>query len=117
MRSRPIRLRHPDGSVVQLRPQTRRQMLDAIRLMDKFHWERGATQVTPIKEDLTPPPVVAGLGRAVAIVYESDKDGELVQYIHQFNSRSRPWLAASPDGKRLFLLGYRGRVRSSGITG
>jgi len=117
MRRRPLRLRRPDGSLWKLTPQTRAQMLAAVDLMRRFNWKHGASEVTPVREDLTPPAAVAGLGRCVAVIYESNKDGDPEQYIHEFNPRSRPWLCASPDGKRLFLLGYRGRVQRRGITG
>jgi len=117
MRRRPLRLRRPDGSLWKLTPQTRAQMLAAVGLVQRFNWQHGAQEVTPMREDLKPPKVVAGLGRCVAVIYESDKEGEAAHYIHEFNPKSRPWLCASPDGKRLFLLGYRGRVQRRGITG
>lgn len=44
------------------------------------------------------------VGTVVAIAYEAVRDGQRDHYEHAFRKSSRPVLAASSDGKRLYLL-------------
>lgn len=45
------------------------------------------------------------IGNTEAIAYNAVRDGKRESYIHEFRKGSRPALAVSHDGKRLYLLG------------
>lgn len=49
--------------------------------------------------------VALGVGPVDFIGYTTVRDGKREKYMHKFKRASRPVLAASADGKRLFLLG------------
>lgn len=55
------------------------------------------------------------IGPCVAIAYEATRDGETAQYQHEFSKDSRPVLAVSSDGKRLYLLAGAYEFTSHGI--
>jgi hypothetical protein len=55
------------------------------------------------------------VGRVVAIAYEATRDGETEHWEHEFRSSSRPVLAASSDGKHLYLLAGAYRFTHRGI--
>lgn len=44
------------------------------------------------------------VGECEAIAYNATRDGETHSYQHEFRKGSRPVLAVSHDGKRLYLL-------------
>lgn len=51
------------------------------------------------------PRVALDIGHVTGIMYETVREGRVENYIHRFKRASRPLLAASPDGKQLYLLG------------
>lgn len=53
----------------------------------------------------TIPDVLVAIGDCDGILYTTVRDGKTERYIHEFQKRSRPLLASSPDGKMLVLLG------------
>jgi hypothetical protein len=55
------------------------------------------------------------IGQAEAIAYNTIRDGKRGSYIHEFRTGSRPALAVSHDGKRLYLLGGAYEFTDRGI--
>ncbi len=58
------------------------------------------------------PRVLTKLGNVEAIIYKKDGDG--ISYIHEFNSR--PMLLTDKEGKHLYILGDKIRVKNVGIV-
>lgn len=56
------------------------------------------------------------IGPVLAVAYETVRDGKREKYLHDFRPASRPTLAASSDGKSLFLLGGAYRFTDRGIV-
>jgi hypothetical protein len=56
------------------------------------------------------------LGPCTEISYIATRDGETAEYRHKFRQRSRPLLAASPDGEALYLLGGAYSITERGIV-
>jgi len=90
-----------------------RSIARAVRLFTGF---RGANpaEVRSIQIPATPR-VVLTIGDLVAIVYLTERDGELVQATHRFKKSARPILAVTPDGHTLLILGGDYRVTHNGI--
>lgn len=59
--------------------------------------------------------VLVIIGECEAIAYNAVRDGERHSYQHEFAGKSRPMLAASFDGKRLYLLEGDYEFTSHGI--
>lgn len=51
------------------------------------------------------PKAVLAIGQVDGIMYSTVRDNVAEKYIHEFRKSSRPLLAASPDGKQLYLIG------------
>ena len=63
------------------------------------------------------PKIAIAIGKVVAVIYESDRDGRVKNhYRHDFKVESRPLLAASFDGKQLILIGGSYRFTERGIV-
>lgn len=64
------------------------------------------------------PKAKAGLavGPVLAVAYETTRDGKREKYLHEFAPRARPILAASSDGRSLFMLGGAYRFTDRGIV-
>lgn len=62
-----------------------------------------------------PDDVLVIIGPCEAIAYNAVRDGELNSYQHEFRPESRPLLAVSFDGKRLYLLEGNYEFTSHGI--
>jgi hypothetical protein len=63
------------------------------------------------------PKVLVVLGRLVDVSYSSDKwhKGKRVNYIHKF--KQQPYLACSPGGDQLFIIGGSYKAKQEGIVG
>lgn len=85
-------------------------------LFRRFHGRRaGKIRVG----DFYVPKSLILLGRAVAVVYETDKrngggDGMLAEYIHEFETPVALFMDERA-GKQLYLIGNRVRVSEAGI--
>lgn len=55
------------------------------------------------------------IGDVTGILYETIRDGETENYIHEFKKNSRPLLVASHDGNQLALLGGAYQFTDRGI--
>jgi hypothetical protein len=61
--------------------------------------------------------VLVELGELAGVLYDSDKwDGRRKSFIHE-TTRPRPRLFATPDRKRLVILGGQIRVKPDGLVG
>lgn len=61
-------------------------------------------------------PVLMLVGLCDGILYETVRDGKREKYIHKFKKGSRPALAASYDGKQLYLLAGEYSFTDRGIV-
>ena len=85
----------------------------AVELFESFTGSRG--QVVG-KADLPElPEVLVLIGNVEAIAYNAVHDGKRKSFQHEFRVSSRPVLASSPDGTRLFLLAGAYRFTDRGI--
>jgi len=60
-------------------------------------------------------PVQLTMGRCLGIMYETVRDGEREQYLHEFEKSARPLLTVSSDGLQLYLIGGSYSVTDRGI--
>jgi len=73
----------------------------AVRLFEEFTGHKGEViGAADIPQDDT----LVVIGQCDAIAYTTTRDGETESYQHEFDVKSRPALAVSHDGKRLYLL-------------
>lgn len=87
---------------------------DAARLYEAFTGHDG-DEVARV--DLPPPPKVAlAIGRVLLVGYETIRDGVRENYVHRFAKHARPLLAASHDGRSVFLLGGAYTFTDRGIV-
>lgn len=62
------------------------------------------------------PKAVTVFGECTAVCYVTTRDGREEHYKHEFAAHSAPLLCASPDGKRLFLIGGKYKFTERGIV-
>jgi len=110
----------------------------AIELYARFHWGKLPKRATKVK--LYVPDTYVRLGKLLAVIYLSDKDGSPRPYIHffgkgeplrltcqdrevfiekvkDFKLSDFPDLLTDPDGKHLYIANFKGRVKEEGIVG
>jgi len=56
------------------------------------------------------------IGKLDGVLYTTTHGRKTLKYIHKFTGRSRPILATSADGKRLFILGGAYNFTEDGIV-
>ena len=56
------------------------------------------------------------IGKLAGVLYDTVRDGEKLQYIHEFTGRSRPTLCASWDGKQIFIVDGHYNFTDEGIV-
>lgn len=90
------------------------QLAAARKLYREFSGERGNT----VRETPIPPALRTGLaiGPVLMIGYSAIRDGKRERYAHTFARNARPLLAASHDGRTLYLLGGAYRFTDRGIV-
>jgi hypothetical protein len=86
----------------------------AVRLYEEFH-DRPAERLTPV-EIPDPPAVSLKLGDLTQVNYSRIEQGRRVEFFHKFGSR-RPKLLTDPQGRFLYVIGGRFRIRDVGIVG
>lgn len=84
----------------------------AIRLFEAFTGHH-ADEVVSV--DVPSDDTLVTVGECEAIAYRATRDGETHSYQHEFKPGSRPLLAVSHDGKRLYLLGGTYQFTDHGI--
>lgn len=85
----------------------------AIKLFEDFTGEN------PAYIDLVDMPVdtvAMAIGYCDGIMYSTVRDGKHEKYVHTFKKGCRPVLAASSDGKQLYLLGGSYNFTERGIV-
>lgn len=65
--------------------------------------------------DIPADDVLTVFGECEAIAYSTTRDGIKESYQHEFRKRSRPLIAVSSDGRRLYLLAGAYEFTSHGI--
>lgn len=94
-------------------PATDRELQEAVQRFTGF---RGDVPQRVDKVTLPKAPrVLLHVGEVLGIMYRTERDGVVEDYLHQFRKKSRPTLAANSDGKTLYLLGGAYRVTDHGI--
>ncbi len=68
------------------------------------------------KIPLNTPKAALQVGSCDGILYTTVRDGVTEHYIHKFKKSAQPVLAASSDGKQLFLLGGNFNFTERGIV-
>lgn len=85
----------------------------AARLRESF---TGEPSEVVGRVDLPPVDAVLTLiGECEALAYTATRDGITSSYQHEFRKRSRPTLAVSADGRRIYLIGGAYRFTDRGI--
>lgn len=87
----------------------------AASLFTRFHGREPSRPHDLAAVDMTAPTVVLHIGELTRMAYIAS--GEKEEYIHKFNSRSRPLLYVSSDGKQLYVLKGGYRFTDRGIVG
>lgn len=112
--ARPKRPRVTRGELyaqVNKRRQTRKNPIasasrdarDAARFAEAFHGRAPTDEYIAKVPRL--PSALANIGKIHAIEYIAERDGEVHTYRHVFKAASRPYLAVTPDGKQVQMLG------------
>lgn len=89
------------------------QLKKAVKLFQDFSGHEPETVDTVRLRDNDTAIVV---GYCDGILYETVRDGRVEKYIHRFKKKSRPVLAASYDGERLYLLSGAYKFTDRGIV-
>jgi len=86
---------------------------EALKLFEAFTGHGASDQFdsTELPED----DVVVVVGNVEAIAYNAVRDGIKQSYQHEFRASSRPVLAVSHDGRRLYLLAGKYKFTERGI--
>jgi hypothetical protein len=116
-----MRVEHPGAKIRSIKsrnPGTAVKVIQkAKEMFQKFHqFDPEKFVRVKIKSRQIPKQLVV-LGQLVDIAYSSDKwhKGKKVNYIHKF--QQRPYLAVSPGGDQLFIVGGKYKVKAEGIVG
>ena len=98
---------------VRKNPSVNGQVREAVARFTGF---RGDTPKSVDRVRVAPPArVMLHVGECLGIMYRTERDGVVEDYLHRFRKKSRPTLAVSSDGKTLYLLGGAYRVTDRGI--
>lgn len=90
----------------------RAKLAAAAKLFEDFTGDEAST----IESVVVPPDTtLMVIGDCDAIAYTATRDGETASYQHEFKKSSRPVLAVSHDGKRLYLIAGSYRFTHRGI--
>lgn len=116
-----FRIFWPDGAGVKKNPAPRggssgapqEEIEAAARLREDFSGHK----VTTARQVRLPAAKVGlAIGPLLAVAYETTRDGKREKYLHEFRRGARPTLAASSDGRYLFVLGGAFRFTDRGIV-
>lgn len=89
-----------------------RKTRSALKLFEDFTGHPGEVEGTV---DLPNDDTLVIVGECEAIAYTATRDGETHSYQHEFSKASRPVIAVSHDGERLYLLAGAYRFTKRGI--
>jgi len=85
----------------------------ATHLFEDF---RGAQPVEVKRVSVRLPRAALTIGDLLGLMYRTERDGKVGDFLHRFRKSARPILAASPDGRTLLILGGDFRVTDRGIV-
>lgn len=102
------------GELVAVHGPHARDVRRGLRLFEDWSGRAaGGVEVRAVPRDT--PAVLVRLGELAGVIYRSNKwDGRRRDYLHE-TSAPRPELCATPDGRRLVILGGAVRVRPEGL--
>lgn len=103
----------PPSSRIKVRELHGAEYEEALRLFEDFTGHQGKPVA---KTHVSLPKTAMVVGRLDGVLYTTVRDGEKEKYIHRFKARSAPILAASADGRQLFILGGEFRFTERGIV-
>ena len=92
--------------------QTDTKLDEAGKLLADFSGHKPTEVVrAPVKSDRE------GLifGELQGVLYQTERDGKIEDYVHRFRKKSRPLLAASHDGTQLHIVGGQYEFTEAGI--
>lgn len=104
----------PGGRQLKSNPSPRADVQRAARRYTSFSGHMDV-EVIPVSVARMPKAALA-IGPVNEIHYSTVRDGVAENYKHRFARNSRPLLASSPDGKRLYLLGGAYNFGARGIV-
>ena len=117
---------------------SKRKLNKAIELYTRFHWGKPPRRISKVKIYI--PDYFVNLGKLLAVIYLSDKDGSPKPYIHffgkgeplqltcengeifiekvkDFKLSDFPDLLTDEKGKHLYIVNFKGKVKEEGIIG
>jgi hypothetical protein len=94
-------------------PKRQQQVIQAIQLFERFRLSepKFVDEIEIERHD-----VLMKIGIVNAIEYDTVRNGKKEFYRHEFTGKSRPDLAASFDGKQLYILGGHYNFKAEGIV-
>jgi len=91
-----------------------RQVKDAV---ERYAGFRGAKPESVSKVRMRDQPrVLLTVGECLGILYRTDRDGVVDNYIHRFKKHARPTLCCTSDGRQLYMLGGAYKMTERGIV-
>lgn len=116
---RQARTKKPKRRAIVKRPAVRKNPIadrELNQAIERFTGFRGDAPRSVDKVRVRPlPRVMLTVGDCLGIMYRTERDGVVEDYLHRFKQKSRPTLAVASDGKTLYLLGGAYRVTDRGI--
>lgn len=92
-----------------------RELTMALKRFEDFTGAKGEVIGVADVPDLKDDDTLVIIGECEAIAYSAVRDGARASYQHEFKKSSRPTLAVSFDGSRLFLLAGAYKFTARGI--
>lgn len=94
---------------------SRTQLRRAAKLYEAFTGDPGERPIAVNYHAPKEGEALTFIGHVTAIAYEATRDDETAEYEHDFAKHSRPVLAVSADGNRLYLLAGAYKFTAHGI--
>lgn len=85
------------------KPEMSQELQRAVKLYSDFHGEKPKI-LSHVKFSEIPKNLLQ-VGKCLGIMYQAKRDGRARRFLHEFRHGAGPTLAASPNGRALFLLG------------
>lgn len=108
----PVKKRNPVKRKRRRNPETRTELAAAGRLLKNFSGH-APDEVLRVNEKKFRTGLA--VGPVLALAYQTVRDGQTEDYVHEFRKTSRPLLAASHDGRTLRIVGGRFQFTEAGI--
>jgi hypothetical protein len=95
------------------------ELVDAIEQYRAFHWGEAEDGLVVLGADHAPhygPELLFRLGEIPRITYQTSKNGEIIEWVHEFTG-DLPVLCANARSSRLAIVGGSYTVEPEGIKG